>query len=176
MINNYNKDIAMKSLKHYLAESEKTYEFKIRSIAEMTDEQLDKLENFLAKYDLQSIGAPKKTIIQRAPYGFEGSGPAEVHMIDLVTRLPVTSNVLHDEISRAVGISMSSFLVHTAQECNTFWEQMHEADSVPTSVLADPDYKEAEKVDHKNYYGNDFVAKFVNDLPKNELSKEYKVK
>ena len=43
------------------------------------------------------------------------------------------------------------------------------------SVLADADYSEAEKVKHDENYGNEFVSKFVKNLPKSELHKEYKV-
>jgi hypothetical protein len=43
------------------------------------------------------------------------------------------------------------------------------------SVLADADYSEEEKVDHSDNYGNEFVEKFVKNLPKSELNTEYKV-
>ena len=48
----------MKSLKQYLAESEKTYNFRLRTVAEMSDDQLDKLEKHLARYNVESVSAP----------------------------------------------------------------------------------------------------------------------
>ena len=39
----------MKSLTQYLAESERTYNFRLRTVAAMSDEQLDKLETYLAR-------------------------------------------------------------------------------------------------------------------------------
>ena len=59
----------MKSLKQYLAESEKTYNFRLRTVAEMSDDQLDKLEKHLARYNVESVSAPKTSIIQRSPAG-----------------------------------------------------------------------------------------------------------
>jgi hypothetical protein len=76
----------MKSLKHYLAENEKSYEFRIRTVVEMSSEQLDKLEQHLLKYNVESVGAPKKTIMQKAPYGFAEWGPAEVYIFDITAK------------------------------------------------------------------------------------------
>ena len=49
------------------------------------------------------------------------------------------------------------------------------AEPTGNSRLADADYSEAEKVDHKQHYGNEFVSNFVKNLPKSDLHKEYKV-
>lgn len=165
----------MKSLKHYLAENEKSYEFRIRTVVEMSSEQLDKLEQHLMKYNVESVSAPKKTIMQKSPYGFAEWGPAEVYIFDITAKLPVTSNVLHEEISKATGLPMQAILVRNKLEDeNISAVQEEPADS--KSVLADADYSDSAKVKHDEYYGNGFVEKFVKNLPKTELSKEYKVK
>lgn len=166
----------MKSLKQYLTESEKSYDFRLRSVVEMTNEQLDKLETFLAKYNVESVKAPRKTIMQRAPRGFGAIGPSEVHMIDFTTKLPVSTNVLHEEISRKLGVGLGSIRVHSMLEEQEVWDDEFEAeDTEGKSVLADADYSDSEKVDHSENFGNEFVEKFIKDLPKSELNKEYKV-
>ena len=53
----------MKSLKQYLAESEKTYEFRLRSLNEISDEHMDRIEAHMKKYNMESMGAPKKTLL-----------------------------------------------------------------------------------------------------------------
>ena len=158
----------MKTLKHYLAESEKTYEFRVRSVTELSDEQFDRLETHLLKYNVESVSSPKKTIMQKSPYGFAEFGPAEVYIIDITTKLHITANIMHEEVSKATGISMQSFVVHSKQESEEFWNEKPGKETEPTSVLADAEYKDSPKVKHEDNFGNDFVAKFVKNLPKSE--------
>lgn len=165
----------MKSLKQYLMESERTYEFKMRTVADLSDEQLSKLEKYLSRYDVKRVGAPSKSILQKSPVGFGSHGPAEVKTVEIVTGLAVTTSVLHEEISRATCIPMSEIIVLTASESAFVDDQESVETEKPTSVLADPDYMDAEKVNHEDYFGNDFVSKFVKELPKSNITKEYKV-
>ena len=166
----------MKSLKHYLAENEKTYQFRMRTVHEITDDQLDRLEKFLIKYNVKSVSAPKKTILQTNPRGFGDHGPAEVRIIDIELALPVTTNVLHEEISEALNLPKGIFLIHNRSDNEEFWEENNTAKSEKSSsVLADGEYKDSPKVDHSEYFGNDFVSKFIKELPKSDHNKEYKV-
>jgi hypothetical protein len=167
----------MKSLKQYLAESEKTYEFKLRSVVEMSDEQLDRLERYLSKYNVESVSAPKKSILQKSPVGFGDYGPAEVHTLDITTRLAVTPHALHEEISRATGVPMGVIRVHYASESVMLdeMEETQEKEDKGKSLLADANYKEADKVKSADHYGDAYNKKFVKSLPKSKLQKEYKV-
>lgn len=168
----------MKSLAQYLAESERTYAFKLRSIAEMSDDQMDKLEKYLARYNVESVSAPKKSILQRTPAGFGDAGPSEVHTVDIVTRLATTPNALHEEISAATGIPMAHLRVYNGGE-SIFVDEVDSfemnGEENKESILADSEYKDADKVKHDENFGNDFVEKFVKAQPKSELNKEYKV-
>lgn len=168
----------MKSLAQYLAESEKTYKFKIRTVAEMSDEKLDKLETYLARYNVESVSAPKTSIIQKSPAGFGDIGPSAVTTIEVTTKLPSTPSALQEEIAAATNISIGAIRVYNENEFVEGIDDLEEknTDEQGKSVLADADYSESEKVDHSNNYGNDFVEKFVKNLPKSELATEYKVK
>jgi hypothetical protein len=166
----------MKTLKHYLAESDKTYEFRVRCVTEMSDDQFNRLKTHLLKYNVENVSAPKKTIMQKSPYGFAEFGPAEVYIIDITTKLPITANIMHEEVAKATGIPMQSIVVHSKLESEEFWNEKPEKETEPTSVLADADYKDSPKVKHEDNFGNDFVAKFIKNLPKSEQYTEYKVK
>jgi hypothetical protein len=168
----------MKSLAQYLAESEKTYNFRLRTVAEMSDEQLDKLEKYLARYNVESVSAPKTSIIQKSPAGFGDIGPSAVTTIEIATKLPSTPNVMQEEIAAATGVHIGAIRVYNEGEFVEGIDDLEESDDSEEgkSVLADADYSDAEKVDHSDNYGNDFVAKFVKNLPKSELATEYKVK
>ena len=166
----------MKSLKQYLAESEKTYNFRLRTVAEMSDDQLDKLEKHLARYNVESVSEPKTSIIQRSPAGFGDIGPSAVSTLEIVTHLPCTPNVMQEEVAASTGISIGAIRVYNEGEFIDEEEDLENAtDDESKSVLADADYSEAEKVEHKDNFGNEFVSNFVKNLPKSELNKEYKV-
>jgi hypothetical protein len=97
-------------------------------------------------------------------------------MIDFTTKLPVSTAVLHEEISRKLTCGLGSIRVHSVLEDQEVWDDEYEAeDNTGKSVLADEKFGNAETVDHSENFGNEFVTKFIKDLPKTELSKEYKV-
>lgn len=164
----------MKSLKQYLAESEKTYEFRLRSLNEISDEHMDRIENHMKKYNMESMGAPKKTIMHK-PRGFADVGAQEVYIYDFATKLPATPHALHEEIASICGCSMGSMIVHNMKEAEELWEVEEESDEEATSVLADADYSEAEKINPEDHYGDKYNEKMIKDSLGAELYKEYKV-
>tara|TARA_Y200000002_G_scaffold144499_2_gene119470 strand:- start:470 stop:985 length:516 start_codon:yes stop_codon:yes gene_type:complete len=170
------KEVAMKSLAQYLAESEKSYKFRLRSINEISDEHMDRIESHMKKYNMESMSACKKTIMQPKPRGFDDVGPNEVYICDMELKLPATPNALQEEICRICGCPVGSIIINNMNESEELWnDELKDEDEEPKSVLADADYSEAEKVDHSEHYGNDFIDKFVKDQPTGELNKEYKV-
>ena len=168
----------MKSLKHYLAENERTYEFRLRSVVDMSNEQIDKLEMHMKKYNVESVSSPKKTIMQQTPRGFNADlGPREIFVTDIATKLPVTTAQLKDEIRVCCGLAEGELIVNSKHEAQELWETDEEAvDEDVTSVLADAEYKDSEKVDHSEHYGDAYNEKMIKDaVGSSELNKEYKV-
>jgi len=125
---------------------------------------------------MESMSAFKKTIMQPKPRGFGDVGPSEVYISDMEVKLPATPYALQEEICKIIGCGMGSIIVNNMNESEELWNDVEETtDEEPKSVLADAEYSDAEKVDHSEHYGNDFVDKFVKEQPKGELNKEYKV-
>ena len=168
------KETAMKSLAQYLAESEKTYEFRLRSLNEISDECMDRVESHMKKYNMESMGAPKKTIMHK-PRGFADVGAQEVYIYDFATKLPATPHTLHEEIAGICGISLGSMVINNMNEAEELWEVEEESDEEAKSVLADADYSEAEKIKPEDHYGDKYNEKMVKDASGAELNKEYKV-
>ena len=52
----------MKTLKEYLAESVKEYNYKVKILGEVEDGMMDTIENELKRYDLKTMSSPTKTI------------------------------------------------------------------------------------------------------------------
>ena len=164
----------MKSLKQYLAESEKTYEFRLRSLHEISDDHMDRIENHMKKYNMESMGSPKKTIMHK-PRGFADVGAQEVYIYDFATKLPATPSSLHEEIASICGCSLGSMIVNNMNEAEELWEVEEESDEEATSVLADADYSEAEKINAEDHYGDAYNEKMLKDAKGVELTTEYKV-
>tara|TARA_B100001094_G_scaffold295635_1_gene317137 strand:+ start:4084 stop:4593 length:510 start_codon:yes stop_codon:yes gene_type:complete len=168
------KETAMKSLAQYLAESEKTYEFRLRSLDEISDDCMDRVESHMKKYSMESMGAPKKTIMHK-PRGFGDVGAREIYTYDIKTKLPATTNAIQEEIASICGVSLGAMIVNNMNESEELWEVEEESDEEATSVLADAEYKDAEKIKVEDHYGDEYNAKMIKNAPKSELQTEYKV-
>lgn len=179
----------MKRLDQYLMESQKTYEFRMKTIVELTDEQLDKIETHLRKYEAFDIETPKRTIMQSAPMDFYNSGACEVFIIDFKTKLPVSPQVLINEIVSKIGISEGDIRIRNRAEPLDEIDEKYREDSLRTeddikkekkkkALLNDPDYKEVKNPKADDYHGEKHKTKFMRELEKarKPLTTEYKIK
>jgi hypothetical protein len=80
----------MKSFRNYLAESVRTYKYKIKIAGEPSKNFIDMFSHNLSKFDPVKIGEPKSTPIQKDPRGFPGLKDQAVTIIDVEFRYPAT--------------------------------------------------------------------------------------
>ena len=106
----------MKTFFQYLAESTKEYKYRLKTIVELNDEDLKKLETCLKKYDLVTISKPKKTIFQKKPRDFPGVEGAEVFIVDFTLRMPVTSYSMSLEFRKLLEIHENHIVVRGENE------------------------------------------------------------
>lgn len=78
----------MRSLKQYLAESVRTYRYKIKIAGQPDKNWLDMFCYNLQKFDPVKISDPKSTPIQKDPYGFPDLENQSITMIDVEFRYP----------------------------------------------------------------------------------------
>lgn len=102
-----------KNFKVYLEEGQKEYHFRLKTVVELADEQIDNLERVLAKYDLRDMSKPTKTIIQEHPLDFQDIMNKEVFIVDFVTGLPASAYILLQEIRRNLNIPEKYIVVRT---------------------------------------------------------------
>jgi hypothetical protein len=164
----------MKTFKQYLQESKQTYTFRIKLANPISDENMDRIERHLAKYDVASVSAPKKLMLQSTPYDFPQLRGYEIHVIEFVTNLPASAYQIQTEIQSLLGLSDGFMKVRSDKEPLEQQEQqsLGGAAEVAESVLADADYKDAEKVDGSDYFGDKYNTKFVQELLKLRKEKE----
>ena len=172
----------MKRLSAYLAESARTHEFRLKTICELTDEQLDKLETHLRKYEAYDIDAPVKTIMQKRPLDFYNVGPSEVYFLDFKTKLPLSPFVLVGELCALLGINEREIRVRNANEPGEIQDREHQESETDKKKykprLTDEKYSEYKDAKSTDYHGEKHLTKFLRDLKKQkiDISKEFKVK
>lgn len=159
----------MKSYLQYLQESKQTWKFKIKSVTQLSDDDADRIEKHLMKYDSKGLGAEKKTMLQSTPRDFPSHRGYEVFTYEFETALPVSSHQIKIEIGNMLGLSDTVFKVKGEHETDPD-ENVEQKDV--ESVLADGEYKDAEKVDSEDYYGDKFNTSFVQELLKLRKQKE----
>ena len=80
----------MKTFAHYLTESEKTFEYRIKIVGDMPPQFLALFKDRLKKFDPVKIGDIKTTPVLAKPTGFEAYTNQRVNMMDAVFRYPAT--------------------------------------------------------------------------------------
>lgn len=156
----------MKSFKQYLAESKQTYHYRIKLAKELTNEELDRIERHLVKYDVQKFSAPKKLMLQSTPYDFPQLRGYEIYVAEFTTNIPASAYQIQTEIQNLIGISDGFMKVRSDMEPLEKQEQAELAGDKgeAESLLADDKYSEAESVNADDYYGEKYNTKFVQEL------------
>jgi hypothetical protein len=165
----------MKSFSQYLTEAEKEHAFRVKVAGDLKDEQLDRMEEALKKYEAFSISKPKKTIMQSNAPDFDALGPTEINIIDLKTRQPVAPHILLNDIVEALDVPESIVRVkNPAME-----EEELAADEKKELLSTDSEYSKDEHGEPgSKFYGDEFNSTFLKELakdratPKTEFAKK----
>jgi hypothetical protein len=109
----------MKAFKTYLAESTRTYDFRIKLACELTTEALDRLKQALEAYQLDEISKPKRLPV-RETVDFPQVGPTEVNIVDVKLHYPVNGAQLRAMVAERTGIPSSCVKVIDGGENNPY--------------------------------------------------------
>lgn len=132
----YGEDV-MKSFTQYLVESNKTWNFCIKTIHQLTDEQCDRIEKHLNKYDSTGLSAEKKTILQSIPRDFPQHRGYEVYSYEFETKLITTSAQVQTEIGNMLGLRDGVLKVKGEHETDVDTKEEHfEPEEVPADELS----------------------------------------
>jgi len=159
----------MKSLKDYLTESQKTYSFKIKVAGQVPEKFVETVKSRLEKYGCSKFSQIGSTPIQSTAMDFPELCNIEVTMFEAECAYPVTPPEILMAIKNSVAISETHLRVRNARESQELDAlALDDAQSTKKvkALLDDPEYKEAEKVKSKNYFGDDFNKAFLKDLQK----------
>lgn len=147
----------MKSFTQYLAESDKTWNFCIKTVHQLTDEQCDRIEKHLNKYDSKGLSAEKKTMLQSAPRDFPQHRGYEVFMYEFSTNRIATAFQIQNEIGNMLGLKDGVLKVKGDGE---------------TDVDEKEEHSEPEEVPAKDMSGDEYNASLIKELLKLRKEKE----
>jgi len=177
----------MKNFKDYLAESERTYNYRIKIVGELPQGFYNALKGKLEQFDPLKIGSEKSTPIQAKPADFPAFENEKVTSVDVMLRYPAIEPQIK-QIARLLGLDENKIIMQTSVYDDTNAEYQKKLEAQPESLLADTNYpaddaeQAALKADYsadpynhavlKNAYRSDFTiaggspkaAETTNDL------------
>lgn len=105
----------MKSYTSYLAESKKTFEFKIKIAGRCDNDLMEKVKTAMNTFNVLNISKPKSLPV--AEYAeFPQMGPIEVKLVEVELEYPTTPSQLGQLIHQRTGLHSSCVHVRTKLE------------------------------------------------------------
>ena len=163
----------MSTFTQYLAESSKSYDFKIKVAGQLPDDFASKMETALAKFEVAKMSAGKKTPIMTMPLDFPHLSNEEVTIFDVTTNYPASSNVMKEYLSDYLGVNASKIVVRKPGEpTEEYQDQMQVAkNSEYANKLMDIEYKDAPKVNAEDFHSTKANMSLLKELLKDRESK-----
>lgn len=101
----------MKPFAHYLAESTKTFDYRIKICGEVDAEFLKSFKEQLKKFDPAKISEPKTTPVQARPADFPGQTNQRVTIIDGCFRYPATPPQI-EQMAELCGVTADHICIN----------------------------------------------------------------
>jgi hypothetical protein len=132
----------MPTLLEYINQLQREHRYRIKMAFQPSDRQLETLERHMKKYDALEVGRPEKLMLQARPMDFPQLGGHEIVIVDVVTRLPVSTPTLESELRTLLYVAEGLLKVFGRDEPI---EQQIEADTdANTEAKLSSDYLESE--------------------------------
>lgn len=183
----------MKHFKDYLAESQRTYNYRIKIVGDADNSFIKALEEKLKQFDPVKISSVKTTPVQTKPSDFPAFDNERVSHFDVEFRYPAIDAQIR-QLAQLLGFDPNRILMQTVPYADSNDEISTKVEDQPESLLADTDFPapDAEQkalskdyatgpYDHevlKNAYKSNFTvaggktapATTTNDLPMGDKS------
>lgn len=152
----------MRSFKEYLAESKKTYTFRVKVAGEVSSDTEKAMEAVLSKFGVSSFKKSGKTPIQELPLDFPRVKNKEVNIYEVTLQYPTTQYELTEYLSSELAITKECIVVRRPDEPYEVYQEKAEPQESP--LLLDSEYKETPSVNSEEYYGDKYNSGFVKEL------------
>jgi hypothetical protein len=183
----------MKPFAKYLAESERTYDYRIKLCGRIPDEQVRDLKSKLDQFDPVKMGEVKVTPIQKILTDFPNNQNDAVTMFDVSFRYPAIEPQIK-QLYQLMGGNPNLVVMQTQDYVDGLVDEADRVETENKDLLANTDYPKNNKVQDglkkdygveahnhvvlQNQYRSDFTvaggktpaAKTSNDLPQGTRS------
>ena len=151
-----------KTFKDFLAESERTYEFRIKVAGDFDEDKLPKLENAFEKFGVINVTKPNRTPVQEHPQDFPPEIiNREVHMFDVEFAYPSTPQELSVIVSEVMCVSEGHVVVMDRYSHAELEREEHIANTKKSKKYKPLLQSDYEKTPGKPPYGNDYNKKML---------------
>ena len=189
----------MKNFQQYLAESERTYNYRIKIVGDVAPDFIKALEDKLKQFDIVKISRPKTTPVQLKPADFPKHSNDSVTSMDVEFRYPAIEPQIK-QIAQMLFLDPNRIIMLTTPHEDGMDTEREKVAAENKDLLTDTDFpapdaeQKALSKDYsapydehavlKNAYRSDFTvaggktppAKTTNDLPMGTSSPMTKVK
>ena len=158
----------MKTLKEYLTESKKIYNFKIKVAGELPEDFQENLKTSLDRCKVVKLEKMSTTPIQALPLDFPTMKNCEVHIFEVICEYPITAPEITADLKN-LGLVEECFRVRGSSEPSEYEQILSQEEPSGKAMLEEPIN---DKVKHKDYFGDDFNRTFLKDLEKSSKQKK----
>jgi len=159
----------MKTLRHYLMESVRTYNYTIKVLGDVDNKFIDLFTHNLSKFDPVKISDPKTTPIQKNPYGFpEAEMNQSVTIIQVEFKYPATEPMIQ-QVAQHCGVNINRIRAVTSDyndsinaENDKYANQV--TDEKKEALLNTPELEDNGKQASKDY-ANQYLDKVIPKEP-----------
>ncbi len=183
----------MKKFHHYLAESERTYDYRIKILGDVPSTFIKDLEQKLEQFDIVRMSGKKTTPVQRLLKDFPNEENDMVTSVDVSFRYPAIEPQIQ-QLAQLLGFSPNRIRLLTQPYVDSIDNEISEINTQNKDLIADTDYpapnaeQQALKKDYsgdpykhavlQNAYRSDFTvaggktppAKTTNDIKQDTKS------
>jgi hypothetical protein len=171
--------------KKYIAETERSYNYRLRTICLLDDNAMDKIERIAMKYQPLDISRPRKTMMQKNPLDFQNVEHGEVWIVDFEFGLPASGYMFGEEIRHALACPENHVIVRGSNDpteveterlvaSEEMGKEAADRGLSPSGLLNDPHYSEVTPAE--DLYGKAHNEKFLGYLRTVQKEREAKSK
>ena len=158
----------MSTFTQYLAESTKSYDYKIKIVGASKDIDKNALETALQKFDLANMSTGKTTPIMTQPLDFPTLSNEQVTIFDVTTNYPTTSREMKEYLSDIMRIPATHIVVRKPNEPSEEYQtQMDVAKkSEYRNKLHDIEYSDMAKIKPEDFHSTKANMSLLKELLK----------
>ena len=129
----------MKTFRHYLAESQRTYDYRIKYVGDVPDDFEKNLKEKLKQFDIASITDTKETPIMSRSTDFPKYPNERVKMFDVKFRYPAIESQTKN-FAQSLGLDPNRIVMLTSAHCDGIVDELERTDEENKGLLVDTDY------------------------------------